>query len=445
MKMNKIVAGVSAAALAVSALATSAFAANGEWTVKVTDPKLASAKITLEKTIVASPDADLTPADLDDFQSDGSEITAKIEQTVTGSDGIYDLEFNGTMSFNEVGKVSYNDRTSASKTADVTGTGSASIDKVVVGGGLNKEVKMKVTGLNDLTKQAFGAVTGYEKYSTKPTLKITLTTTVWSAQNLYDVLGATDYNKWFKATDESGKGLPKNADNLKAALSKDLVKANGSLIKVTTTGAKNSALNTIITGWDVKAIDYTEGEDPCVLKDGGTYIERPIPFKGNFNFDALKAMSNGGTVTIKFDKAVSADSQYSINILFENANLYLGSTNSYNVTGDTLTFDMPADFSGTLNGIYGYPVMTISSTDWTMPDKCSIVSVTLKAKDGADVAEATTTAPKANDGDTQTNKPADTNKPSSNGGDKNQPTGVAIAIVPAIVAAAGVVISKKRK
>ena len=224
-----------------------------------------------------------------------------------------------------------------------------------------------------------------------------------------------------------------------------MVKANGSLITATISGAANASLNTTISNWNVKAIDYTEGEDPFVLKDGSTYTDAIIPFKGNFNFDALKAMSNGGTVTIKFDKSVSADSQYSLNILFENANLYLGSTNSYNVVGDTLTFDMPADFSGTLNGIYGYPVMTVGSTDWTMPDKCSIVSVTLKAKDGADVAEATTTAPKANDGDTQTNKPADTNKPSSNGGDKNQPTGVAIAIVPAIVAAAGVVISKKRK
>ena len=402
MKMNKIVAGVSAAALAVSALATSAFAANGEWTVKVTDPKLASAKVTLEATV--SPAGDVTPADLNAFQADGSEIKAVLTQTVTGSDGIYDLEFDGTMTFNEVGKINYKDQTtSADKSTEATGTGTASIEKLAI------------------------------------------TTTVWSAQNLKDVLGATEYAKWFKAVDESGKGLPKNADNLKTALSKDLVKANGSLITATISGAANASLNTTISNWNVKAIDYTEGEDPFVLKDGSTYTDAIIPFKGNFNFDALKAMSNGGTVTIKFDKSVSADSQYSLNILFENANLYLGSTNSYNVVGDTLTFDMPADFSGTLNGIYGYPVMTVGSTDWTMPDKCSIVSVTLKAKDGADVAEATTTAPKANDGDTQTNKPADTNKPSSNGGDKNQPTGVAIAIVPAIVAAAGVVISKKRK
>lgn len=444
MKMNKIVAGVSAAALAVSALATSAFAANGEWTVKVTDPKLASAKVTLEATV--SPAGDVTPADLNAFQADGSEIKAVLTQTVTGSDGIYDLEFDGTMTFNEVGKINYKDQTtSADKSTEATGTGTASIEKLAIGGGLTKEVKMKVTGLNDLAKQAMVAVTGFEKYSTKPTLKLTLTTTVWSAQNLKDVLGATEYAKWFKAVDESGKGLPKNADNLKTALSKDLVKANGSLITATISGAANASLNTTISNWNVKAIDYTEGEDPFVLKDGSTYTDAIIPFKGNFNFDALKAMSNGGTVTIKFDKSVSADSQYSLNILFENANLYLGSTNSYNVVGDTLTFDMPADFSGTLNGIYGYPVMTVGSTDWTMPDKCSIVSVTLKAKDGADVAEATTTAPKANDGDTQTNKPADTNKPSSNGGDKNQPTGVAIAIVPAIVAAAGVVISKKRK
>lgn len=443
--MNKIVAGVSAAALAVSALATSAFAANGEWTVKVTDPKLASAKITLEATV--TPDGDVTPADLNAFQANASEIKAVLTQTVTGSDGIYDLEFDGTMTFNEVGKINYTDQTtSAKKSTEAIGTGSASIEKLAIGGGLTKEVKMKVTGLDDLAKQALGAVDSFEKYSTKPTLKLTLTTTVWSAQNLYDVLGATDYNKWFKDKDGSGKGLPKNADNLKTALSKGLVKANGSLITATISGAACGTLNGTIDDWDVKAIECTEGEDPFVLKDGSTYTDAIIPFKGNFNFDALKAMSNGGTVTIKFDKSVSADSQYSLNILFENANLYLGSTNSYNVVGDTLTFDMPADFSGTLNGIYGYPVMTVGSTDWTMPDKCSIVSVTLKAKDGSQVVEATTTAPQANDGDTNSNKPAETNKPASNnGGDKNQPTGVAIAIVPAIVAAAGVVISKKRK
>lgn len=437
MKMNKIVASVSAAALAVSALATSAFAANS-WTVKVTDPKLASAKLTLEAEVKATGVTMNGKTDLSPFQT--GEIKATIGQTVTGTDGIYDLEFNGTVGFEEAADVTYLDAISGdSKSANIKVSGSGNVDKLAVGGGLTKDVKFTPSGMNDLFKTA--AVTGGKDFDPQPTVKVTLTTTVWSAANLKSVMGATEYDKWFKTN-----GLPKNADNLKTGVSKGLVNATGSLITVAITGCTDAALNTTIVDWKIKGFDYTEGEDPFVLKDGTTYTPAIIPFKGNFNFDALKEMSKGGTVTIKFDKAVSADSQYSLNILFENADLFLGSTNSYNVTGDTLTFEMPADFSGTLNGIYGYPQMTISSSDWTMPDKCSIVSVTLTAKDGADVAEATTTAPKTNEGDTNSNKPAETDKPSSNnGGDKNQPTGVAIAIVPAIVAAAGVIISKKRK
>ncbi len=437
MKMNKIVASVSAAALAVSALATSAFAA-GPYTVEVTSPKLDNAKITLEATLAAA--GDVTHADLTDFQT--GEIKAEITQTVTGTDGIYDLEFNGSVSFEESAKVNYQNAGGDDKSTTLTSSGSANIDKLAIGGGMKKEVKFTPTGINDLTLQAMASVTGIEKSNPKPTIKITLTTTVWDKDNLEAVFGS-EYSKWFNDV-----GLPKDASRLKTAVSKDLVDCVGSLIKVTTSGAVDTALNATTDTWKVKGIECTEGKEPTYLKKNGTLqLPAQIPFKGNFNFDALKDMTNGGTVTLKFDKAVDAGKQYSVNVAFSNADLYLGSTNGYNVSGDTLTFEMPADFSGTLDGIYGLPLMQIWSSDWTMPDNCALVSVTLTPKSAADVAEATTTAPTANEGDEQTNKPANTDKPAtpSADGDKNQPTGVAIAIVPAIVAAAGVIISKKRK
>ena len=52
--------------------------------------------------------------------------------------------------------------------------------------------------------------------------------------------------------------------------------------------------------------------------------------------------------------------------------------------------------------------------------------------------DATTTTTVANNG-------ASNNGASNSGADKNQPTGVVLAVIPAIVAAAGVVVSKKRK
>ncbi|MCM1298131.1 MAG: hypothetical protein NC203_02185 [Firmicutes bacterium] len=442
MKMNKIVASVSAAALAVSALATSAFAA-GPYTVSVTDTVLDHYEIALEGSVETG-----VPSDTDDFLT--TPVAMKVEQTVTSA--LYDLTINGSIEVEQSYQAtidttpavtSSGDRPSSeTKTGKVSG--SEAIKDMYLPGtsGKAKDVSVAVSAIDfmkyvDTTKVEFD----FTKSKIKVTAK--LDTSLWSVQNLKDVIGTTNFDTFFNAN-----GLAKDADALERNVSRGLLVTGASSAIAVYPKEANGALATtdVIDNWTVTGLKVVTKQAPYVLKDGGNYYTCPVAFKGNFNFDALKDMTKGGTVTLKFSQAVDAGKQYSINIAFSNADLYLGSTNAYSVTGDTLTFDMPADFSGTLDGIYGLPLMTIWSSDWTMPDKCELVSVTLTPKSGADVAEATTTAPAANDGDTNSNKPADSNNNNAaSSGDKNQPTGVAIAIVPAIVAAAGVVISKKRK
>lgn len=442
MKMNKIVAGVSAAALAVSALATSAFA-GGPYTYVTQKDVADTYKIALYQSVDGDKvvkDGTKAISDTIGMDSQG-EPKVTIKNALTGSP-LKDIVLNGSIKVSQSVKAmnaaSVEDTVNFSGSVDLKdfsvpgasgGSGSKETDKVTIGGG---------TKLLDQTAVLTADTTP------KAEANITLTLNVDQFKAL---LGTTKYNELY------------NADGLAKGDTKESI-ARG-LVQTATTGIvidpfamqKFNAANTVTftNAWTVKEVEITTKKSNHVLAEtngvgdvtGGSALD--VYFKNTFNFDALKDMSNGGTVTVKFSKAPATGKQYSVNVSFYNTSLALAATNSYAVTSDTLVFDMPADFSGTLSGIYGEPQMIIDATDWNMKDnKVEIISVTLTPKDGADVsaatttaAAATTTAPKTNEGDTNSNKPST--------GDKNQPTGVALAIVPAIVAAAGVVISKKRK
>lgn len=446
MKMNKIVAGVSAAALAVSALATSAFA-GGPYTYVTQKDVADTYKIALSQSVdgdkVLKNDgatSNTTLADTLGIASQGEPKVA-IVNAITGSK-LKDIVLNGNVKVSQ--SVKAKATTGASPEDTVSFSGNVDLKDFSVPGDTSdgKETdKLTIGGGSKLLDQA---ATISEDTTPKAEANITLTL---SAADFKVLLGTTDYEKLYDAN-----GLPKS--DTKESIARGLVKTLTDKIVIKPfTLQKFNAANTVTftNAWTVKEVEITTKKSNHVLAEtngvgdvtGGAALD--VHFKNTFNFDALKDMSNGGTVTVKFSKAPATGKQYSVNVSFYNTSLALAATNSYAVTSDTLVFDMPADFSGTLSGIYGEPQMIIDATDWNMKDnKVEIISVTLTPKDGADVsaatttaAAATTTAPKTNEGDTNSNKPST--------GDKNQPTGVALAIVPAIVAAAGVVISKKRK
>lgn len=456
MKMNKIVAGVSAAALAVSALATSAFA-GGPYTYVTQKDVADTYKVALSQEVsavkVTAAAGTNTIAETIGVAGQ-SENKIAIVNKLTGSK-LKDIILNGSIKVSQTVKAQ-SMTASGSPEDTVTFSGSVDLKDFSVPGSTDsgKETdKLTIGGGSKLLDQA--AVVK-EDTTAKAEANITLTLSAADFKKLLTTGDDVDYTKLY-----DDNGLPKS--DTKESIARGLVKtvANGIVISpfgvkefdtATSAGALDVA-DTVKFGnvWTVKEVEITTKKSNHVLAEtngvgdvtGGSALD--VLFKNTFNFDALKDMSNGGTVTVKFSKAPATGKQYSVNVSFYNTSLALAATNSYAVTSDTLVFDMPADFSGTLSGIYGEPQMIIDATDWNMKDnKVEIISVTLTPKDGADVsaatttaAAATTTAPKTNEGDTNSNKPST--------GDKNQPTGVALAIVPAIVAAAGVVISKKRK
>lgn len=448
MKMNKIVAGVSAAALAVSALATSAFA-GGPYTYVTQKDVADTYKIALSQSVDGDKVVkDGTKAISDTIGMDTQgEPKVTIKNALTGSP-LKDIVLNGSIKISQSVKAmnaaSVEDTINFSGSVDLKdfsvpgangGSGSKETDKLTIGGG-SKLLDQTAVLTADTTPKAEANIT------------LTLTRSQFEA-----LLGTAKYSELYNnVTNGNNDGLAKG--DTKESIARGLVKTltTGIVIDPFTVQKFNAANTVTFTNeWTVKEVEITTKKSNHVLVEtnsagtnvGGGALD--VYFKNTFNFDALKDMSNGGTVTVKFSKAPATGKQYSVNVSFYNTSLALAATNSYAVTSDTLVFDMPADFSGTLSGIYGEPQMIIDATDWNMKDnKVEIISVTLTPKDGADVSAATTTAPaasttapKTNEGDTNSNKPST--------GDKNQPTGVALAIVPAIVAAAGVVISKKRK
>lgn len=451
MKMNKIVAGVSAAALAVSALATSAFA-GGPYTYVTQYDVADTYKIALSQSIegdAVAGDGTKTIADTLGVANQ-VENKIKIKNYVTGSP-LKDIVLNGSIKVSQ--SVKAQSTASGSPEDTVSFSGSVTLKDFSVpgatGGAGDKDTDKLTIGGGSKLLQQNAIVKEETKAKAEANITLTLTRDQFEA-----LLGNAKYSELYNnVTNGNNNGLPVNNET-KESIARGLVKTQSGKITIESFGLqKFNAANTVAftNEWTVKEVEITTKKQNHLLTEtnsagtetGGSDLD--IKFRNTFNFDALKDMSNGGTVTVKFAKAPEAGKQYSVNIDFKNTTLALAATNSYAVTSDTLTFDMPADFSGTLNGIYGEPEMIIEATGWNMKDnKVEIVSVTLTPKDGADVsaatsAAATTTAPKTNEGDTNSNKP------SNNGGDKNQPTGVALAIVPAIVAAAGVVISKKRK
>ncbi len=459
MKMNKIVASVSAAALAVSALATSAFAAN-VYTVDMTHQEAKQYNITLSQTI-KSKELPAADAALNTLLMSG-------DATVTLKNGI-----SHTKKINIKGDVSVKQSidaksTDSSKTDTVGANGSADIDVTPKYSAtpVGKDTTVKITGGSKLLDSSALAVA--KKANTEITIEISFSIPVDNkAEDVADV------KSLFAASEAAGinvNGLVDGGSDFAdlyadgELTTTDISSILPCTIKLpkTTDGTSEgaSALGTpgaadpwsvatdtiTIKSWNVAEFEVEEktvGEQLNNVIDGKPSV---IDLKGTrgFTIPALTELKDGGKMTLYFENVPDAGRQFVVRALYVNDGLNIKPVQQeYTVDGKTIEFTIPAGFTLDENGKYGEPTVYLQSVyDWTIDDKWpTLMKVEFTAEGAGDVAEGTTeavTAPSTNEGDENTNKPA-TN------GDKNQPTGVAIAIVPAIVAAAGVIISKKRK
>lgn len=193
-----------------------------------------------------------------------------------------------------------------------------------------------------------------------------------------------------------------------------------------------------------KDFNATIGEWPADGVAYGKYEDNKAEVTIGFDFGTEKVKLAGNYLGIKtdvaFDKAEGAvNSKITVTsikadgkeIQFDASKVFVGESDDgvgghakitlFNEWDDNTKGNAAVDFNA-INGEDGFSTLTVTFT-----------------VEAAEEADVTTPA----EGETTTDGAAgDTNKPSD---DKNKPTGVMFAIVPAAVAAMGVVLSKKRK
>lgn len=201
----------------------------------------------------------------------------------------------------------------------------------------------------------------------------------------------------------------------------------------------------------------------------------PIGVGQNATIPQLKALSNGGTITFEFDKAVNSKIIVgTIQCLSTNGQvaLPLGSDFAFDEGGKTLTmkFNPGYTYDPNMNNAYNsFKIMynfeqntivgivpggndNMGNTDYVGKNKFDgkLIKVTIKANAKAPDNTSSSTS----DGGLVSSSTTSSSTPSSsatnsgsNNGEKNPGTGVAVAVAPVVLAAAGaaVVISKKRK
>lgn len=386
----------------------------------------------------------------------------------------YKAVTNATVDSNQIVYEEDGDPTSDSTTAKVSGSGDLVSADGAKGGATTKPVDLSASfGLN--AKKALRSI-DFDQNKSKVTVKFT----VKMDANVFRGLGK-DSNKgqnwnWGTAGNWDDASAFFKGEEGTATLNEyfGIVGESGTYNKETKQWTKKGSVGTGVRVkmiGDARDAGTTEkiGELPL---PAGTI---PIGVGQNATIPQLKALSNGGTITFEFDKAVNSKIIVgTIQCLSTNGQvaLPLGSDFAFDEGGKTLTmkFNPGYTYDPNMNNAYNsFKIMynfeqntivgivpggndNMGNTDYVGKDKFDgkLIKVTIKANakapdntssstsDGGLVSTSTTTS--------STPSSSATNS-GSNSGEKNPGTGVAVAVAPVVLAAAGaaVVISKKRK
>lgn len=386
----------------------------------------------------------------------------------------YKAVTNASVDSNQIVYEEDGDPTSDSTTAKVSGSGDLVSADGAKGGATTKPVDLSASfGLN--AKKALRSI-DFDQNKSKVTVKFT----VKMDANVFRGLGK-DSNKgqnwnWGTAGNWDDASAFFKGEEGTATLNEyfGIVGESGTYNKETKQWTKKGSVGTGVRVkmiGDARDAGTTEkiGELPL---PAGTI---PIGVGQNATIPQLKALSNGGTITFEFDKAVNSKIIVgTIQCLSTNGQvaLPLGSDFAFDEGGKTLTmkFNPGYTYDPNMNNAYNsFKIMynfeqntivgivpggndNMGNTDYVGKDKFDgkLIKVTIKANakapdntssstsDGGLVSSSTTTS--------STPSSSATNS-GSNSGEKNPGTGVAVAVAPVVLAAAGaaVVISKKRK
>lgn len=452
MKMTKIASGAAAAALAVSVLAADAFAA-GAYAASPIIEKAAYYTVTLYSRQEGRDISGCTIAETLGA-ADGGKTKFSLDVVLDSSNSMEEINFNGSINV-------YHSFTA--KTTD----GSNISDSVHFSGEtkINNFKVAEVHGAREIGEMSIGSAlydqsAVYESGSRKATAEATLTFSLYP-DDFKELIGSSYFTDGSIDQMFDENGLVKYRTEYYNALENGRIATKSGKIIVSQTGSNLGGFDRPIVfgeneGWTVKNISIS------TVKESVPLSKTPYDFKfwDNFYFNDLYDMYGGASVTLKFERPSDAGSVFNAVVGFVDDVHSVNVNKNCMVSDNTITLDMPSEFCGVLNYFNGRPLIRISTDEEADRSKTKLVSVIITPKDGAAVTTAatkpavttaqtnapkpavTTAAPKpGNNGGSNNNN---NNKPSS-GGDRNQPTGAALAIVPAVLAAAGVMISKRRK
>lgn len=414
-------------------------------------------------------------------RSDGNYIEIKNVEFATelfASVQKYKAVTNASVDSNQIVYEEDGDPTSDSTTAKVSGSGDLVSADGAKGGATTKPVDLSASfGLN--AKKALRSI-DFDQNKSKVTVKFT----VKMDANVFRGLGK-DSNKgqnWNWGTNnnwDDASAFFKGEEGT-ATLNEyfGIVGEAGTYNRETKQWTKKGAVG---TGVRVKMIGDAR-DAGTTEKIGGLPLPAgtiPIGVGQNATIPQLKALTNGGTITFEFDKAVNSRIIVgTIQCLSTNGQvaLPLGSDFAFDEGGKTLTmkFNPGYTYDPNMNNAYNsFKIMynfeqdtvvgivdptqkpgetTVGNTNFGGKDKYDgkLIKVTIKANAKAPDNTSSSTS----DGGLVSSSTTSSSTPSSsatnsgsNNGEKNPGTGVAVAVAPVVLAAAGaaVVISKKRK
>lgn len=386
----------------------------------------------------------------------------------------YKAVTNATVDSNQIVYEEDGDPTSDSTTAKVSGSGDLVSADGAKGGATTKPVDLSASfGLN--AKKALRSI-DFDQNKSKVTVKFT----VKMDANVFRGLGK-DSNKgqnwnWGKDSNWDDASAFFKGEEGTATLNEyfGIVGEAGTYNRETQKWTKKGAVG---TGVRVKMIGDARDAAPTekigeLPLPAGTI---PIGVGQNATIPQLKALSNGGTITFEFDKAVNSKIIVgTIQCLSTNGQvaLPLGSDFAFDEGGKTLTmkFNPGYTYDPNMNNAYNsFKIMynfeqntivgivpggndNMGNTDYVGKDKFDgkLIKVTIKANAKApdNTSSSTSDGGLVSSSTTTSSTPSSSNTNSgSNNNEKNPGTGVAVAVAPVVLAAAGaaVVISKKRK
>ena len=217
---------------------------------------------------------------------------------------------------------------------------------------------------------------------------------------------------------------------------------------------KNEDSYKLTSAYTGKLVKEADGSRDSVIK-----LNEEIIISSDMDYVAMEAANvNGGTVavTVKAKDTVGDSDAEIAEVIVKYAGKEIKKSDAVLRKGGSSTIKAEISNFATVDRTGKYDFKDLVVYIAVNPDKVEVASATFTYADPDDKpAETTTTTEKPNDvKPDETTTPAPTDpaatttpapKPTTPDDDKNAPTGVGLVVVPALVAAAGVIISKKRK